>query len=290
MQNNNINFPTSFKAQHQNKHPGIESIMDPVPISEYANYNGSNLLKDKVAVITGGDSGIGRAVALAYAKEGADIAIIYLDEHDDARKTKKLIEDKGRKCIIKNVDIIDENFCFTAIKEIVEEFGKIDILINNAAQQYPQNSILDISKEQLEHTFKNNIFSMFYMTKAVLPHMKNGGAIINTSSVTAYAGREDLIDYSATKGAIVSFTRSLSLSLSKQNIRVNAVAPGPIWTSFITSSFDETKVQEFGKNVPMGRAGQPVELAYAYVYLGSFLSSYVSGEVIHINGGKIVNG
>lgn len=289
MNNNNISFPTSFKGQHQNKQPGIESMMNPIPIFKYDNYNGNNLLQDKIAIITGGDSGIGRAVALAYAKEGADIIIVYLDEHDDAKETQKLIENEGRKCFLKNGDIGDENVCLSIMKEIVAEVGDIDILVNNAAQQYPQNSILDISKEQLEHVFKTNIFSMFYMTKATLPHMKDGGAIINTASVTAYAGNETLIDYSATKGAVVSFTRSLSLSLVGQNIRVNAVAPGPIWTPLIPSSFDELKVQEFGKNVPMKRAGQPVEVAYAYVYLGSFLSSYVNGEVIHVNGGKIIN-
>lgn len=283
-------FPKQFPKQHQNKQPGIEDMMQPAPVYDHPNYNKPSLrLQDKVAVITGGDSGIGRAVAIAYAKEGADVAIVFYDEHQDAEITKQKVEAAGRKCLLINGDVSDENFCYEAINKVITEFGKVDILVNNAAQQYPQNSIEDITKEQLEHTFKNNVFSAFYMTKAVMPHFKPRCNIINTTSITAYKGDELLIDYSATKGALVSFTRSMAASLASRNIRVNAVAPGPIWTPLITSSFDESKVEKFGSDTPMGRAGQPVELAQAYVFLASEDASFITGQAIHINGGKIVS-
>lgn len=282
-------FPKKIPAQKQDKQPGIEKIMNPRPVFEDTDYKASGKLEGKTAIITGGDSGIGRAVAVAYALEGADVAIMYLDEHEDAEETKKIIEGKGRKCITIAGDIGEENFCFEAVKKVMDTFNKIDILVNNAAEQHPQNSIEDITKEQLEKTFKTNIFSMFYMVKACLPHMKEGSIIINTSSVTAYKGHETLIDYSSTKGAIATFTRSLALSLANRNIRVNAVAPGPIWTPLIPASFSEQEVAKFGSNATMGRPGQPVELAPAYVFLASDGSTYITGETIHINGGEIIN-
>jgi NAD(P)-dependent dehydrogenase (short-subunit alcohol dehydrogenase family) len=285
------NFPKKVPAQKQDKQPGIEANMNPRPIFEHPNYNkASNRLQGKAAIITGGDSGIGRAVALAFAKEGADIAIVYLDEHQDANETKGLIDKIGRKCMLISGDVADEQFCIDSVKAVKESLGRIDILVNNAAQQYPQNSIEDITKEQLEHIFKTNVFSAFYMSKAVMPHFKPGCCIINTASITAYKGHETLIDYSSTKGALVSFTRSMAINLAGRNIRVNAVAPGPIWTPLIPSSFDEQKVGEFGTNIPMGRPGQPVELAQAYVFLASDDASYITGQTLHINGGEIVNG
>ena len=288
--NEKINYPMTIPEQKQDKQPGLESLMNPRPISENPNCIGSAKLMNKVALITGGDSGIGKAVALSYATEGADIAIVYLDEHEDAKETKKLIEQKGRKCVLIPGDIGNDTFCNVAVKKTIRELGKIDILVNNAAEQHPQNSIEDITMEQLEKTFKTNIFAMFYMVKAALPHLKEGATIINTSSVTAYEGHKTLIDYSSTKGAIVTFTRSLSLSLASRKIRVNAVAPGPIWTPLIPASFSASEVGKFGSKTPMGRPGQPVELAETYVFLASEGSSYISGETIHVNGGVVVNG
>ena len=276
--------------QHQEQRPGSESKMTPKPKSDDSNYQGSGKLKDKVALITGGDSGIGRAIAIAYAKEGADVAIVYLNEHDDAKETKNLVEKHGRKAVAIAGDIGDEGFCQHAVEQTVNEFGKLDILINNAAEQHPQESIEDITKEQLERTFRTNIFSMFFLTKAALKHLKEGSAIINTTSVTAYKGSPQLLDYSSTKGAIVAFTRSLSQNLVEKGIRVNAVAPGPIWTPLIPSTFPEEKVANFGKQVPMQRAGQPEEVAPSYVFLGSDDSSYFSGQILHPNGGEVVNG
>lgn len=276
--------------QHQTRQPGIEQEMNPLPKFTDESYQGSNKLKNKVAVITGGDSGIGRAVSLYFAKEGADIAIIYFDEHEDAEKTKQLVEKEGQNCTLLSGDVADPDFCSSAVQSIIKEHKQIDILINNAAVQYPQQNFLDITNEQLERTFKVNIFSFFYMTKAVLPHMKQGSSIINTSSITAYKGNEMLIDYTSTKGAITSFTRALSQSLVKQGIRVNGVAPGPIWTPLIPASFDEQQVAQFGSDTPMGRPGEPYELAPAYVYLASTDSSYVTGQMIHVNGGIVVNG
>ncbi len=280
--------PTTFPPQHQQAQPGMEGIMEPRPIFDNPCYKGSEKLKDKVAIITGGDSGIGRAVAVAFAKEGADVVISYLNEHEDAEETKRFVENCGRKCLLIAGDISDENFCKSIIDKTIDTFKKLDILVNNSGVQYPQTSIDLITLDQLESTFKINVFSMFYLTKAALPHLKKGSTIINTTSVTAYEGHKDLIDYSATKGAIVSFTRSLSLSLVGNGIRVNAVAPGPIWTPLIVSSFNETKVTTFGSNTQMKMAGQPYELAPAYVYLASEDSSYVTGQVIHVNGGTIV--
>ncbi|MFL0248229.1 SDR family oxidoreductase [Candidatus Clostridium stratigraminis] len=283
-------FPMKISPQTQDKQPGIEAVMNPRPIFEDTDYKGSNKLLNKVAVITGGDSGIGKAVAVNYALEGADIAIIYLEEHNDAAETKKIIEGKGRKCITIPCDIGEEKSCFTVIKKIIDTFGKIDVLVNNAAEQHAQNSIEDITKEQLEKTFKTNIFSMFNMVKACLPHMKEGSVIINTSSVTAYKGDKNLIDYSSTKGAVATFTRSLAISLAARKIRVNAVAPGPIWTPLIPSSFNAEEVGKFGSNTNMGRPGQPVEVAPAYVFLASDASTFITGETIHVNGGEIING
>lgn len=276
--------------QHQDQQPGRESEMTPQPKADDPQYRGSGKLQDKVALITGGDSGIGRSVALFYAKEGADVAILYLNEHDDAKETKRLVEEQGRRAVTIAGDIGDENFCQQAVQQAVDALGKLDILVNNAAEQHPQESILDISKEQLERTFRTNIFGMFFMTKAAMKHLHEGSAIVNTTSVTAYQGNPQLLDYSSTKGAIVAFTRALSQSLVEKGIRVNAVAPGPIWTPLIPSTFPEDKVANFGKQVPMQRAGQPEEVAPSYVFLASDDSSYISGQVIHPNGGTVVNG
>jgi NAD(P)-dependent dehydrogenase (short-subunit alcohol dehydrogenase family) len=280
----------TMPAQHQDVQPGHENVMNPQPEFDALQYKGSDKLLDKVAIITGGDSGIGRAVAVHYAKEGADVVISYLDEHEDANETKRLVEQEGRRCILMPGDIGEESFCGQIISETINQLGKIDILVNNAAEQHPQAGIEEISKEQLERTFKTNIFSFFYMVKAALPHLKKGSSIINTSSITAYAGNEQLIDYSSTKGAITTFTRSLSMSLVKKGIRVNGVAPGPIWTPLIPSTFDAKKVSEFGADTPMGRPGQPDELAPSYVFLASNDSTYITGQMIHVNGGKIING
>ena len=277
-------------AQHQGQQPGMEHQMNPRPKSEDAAYRGSGKLMDKVALITGGDSGIGRAVAIAFAKEGADVAIVYLNEHKDAEETKSQVEEEGRTCHLIAGDIGDEEFCKNAIEQAVGTFNQLDILVNNAAVQYPQKSITDITAEQLQKTFRTNIFSMFYMVKAAIPHLQKGSAIVNTASVTAYRGSPNLLDYSSTKGAIVSFTRSLAKALVDREIRVNAVAPGPIWTPLIAATFPPDKVSEFGSDVPMGRAGQPEEVAPSYVFLASDDSSYITGQVLHPNGGEIVNG
>lgn len=243
-----------------------------------------------MALITGGDSGIGRAVAIAYAKEGAEIAIIYFNEHADAAETKRQVEEEQRRCLTIAGDIGDEQFCQNAVEQIVKELGHLDILVNNAAEQHPRKSIEQISAEQLERTFKTNIFSFFYTVKATLKHLKKGSAIINTASVTAYRGSPELLDYSATKGAIVAFTRSLSQALIEKGIRVNGVAPGPIWTPLIPSTFEADKVATFGSDVPMKRAGQPEELAPGYVFLACNDSSYMTGQILHLNGGEIING
>jgi NAD(P)-dependent dehydrogenase (short-subunit alcohol dehydrogenase family) len=275
--------------QHQERQPGLESEMHPRPRVQRDDYRPSGKLEGKVALITGGDSGIGRAVAVIFAKEGADIVIAYLNEDEDAAETQRIIEAAGRRCLLMAGDVSDEQNCKRVVEKIVETFGEIDILVNNSAEQHPQESILNITGEQLEKTFRTNIFSYFYMAREVVRHMQPGGVIINTTSVTAYRGSPHLLDYSATKGAIVAFTRSLALSLVKQGIRVNAVAPGPIWTPLITSTFDEKKVETFGSNVPMERPGEPEEVAPAYVFLACNDSSYMTGQVLHPNGGEIVN-
>ncbi len=276
--------------QHQDRQPGIESEMTPRPQAEDPQYRGSGKLQGKVALITGGDSGIGRAVAVVYAKEGADVVIVYLNEHEDAKQTKQRVEQEGRRCLAIAGDVGDEPFCQQAVQQTVDEFGQLDILVNNAAMQQPQESIAKISAEQLERTFRTNIFSMFYLTKAALPHLKAGSAIINTTSVTAYKGNPTLLDYSSTKGAIVAFTRSLSQALIEKGFRVNGVAPGPVWTPLIPATFPEEKVESFGAQVPMKRPGQPKEIAPSYVFLASDDSSYMAGQILHPNGGSVVNG
>jgi NAD(P)-dependent dehydrogenase (short-subunit alcohol dehydrogenase family) len=276
--------------QRQKRQPGLEWKMRPRPKSGASDYAGSGKLRDRVALITGGDSGIGRAVAVLFAKEGADVAIVYFNEHKDARETKRLVENQGRKCVLIAGDIGRESLCQSAVKKSRRELGKIDILVNNAAEQHPQESITRITERQLEKTFRTNIFAMFFLTKAVLPQFKKGGVIINTASVTAYKGSPELLDYSATKGAIVAFTRSLSQALADKKIRVNAVAPGPIWTPLIPSTFPAKEVATFGSDTPLGRAGEPEEVATSFVFLASDDSSYMTGQVLHPNGGRVVNG
>jgi NAD(P)-dependent dehydrogenase (short-subunit alcohol dehydrogenase family) len=275
--------------QGQSQRPGRESEMRPRPQAHKPRYKPAGKLEGKAALITGGDSGIGRAVALLYAQEGADVAIMYLDEHDDANETKRMVQRTGRKCITIPGDIGDEAFCREAIEQAVNELGRLDILVNNAAEQHPQTDITKISAYQLERTFRTNIFAMFFMVKAAMPHLKEGSAIINTTSVTAYRGSGQLLDYASTKGAIVAFTRSLSESLAEKKIRVNGVAPGPIWTPLIPSTFPKEKVEKFGADVPLGRPGEPSEVAPAYVFLASDDSSYMTGQVLHPNGGEVVN-
>lgn len=283
-------YPSGQPPQHQNHQPGFENEMVPAPIAEDSDYRGSGKLQGKVALITGGDSGIGRAVAIAYAKEGATVAINYLEEHEDANETKRQVEEEGQQCYLIPGDIGQEAFCKDLIQQVMQKCNRLDVLVNNAAEQHPTQGISFISAAQLEKTFRTNVFSMFYLTQAALPYLKQGSSIINTSSVTAYKGHEKLIDYSATKGAVTTFTRSLALSLASQGIRVNGVAPGPIWTPLIPSTFNQAEVHVFGTNTPMKRAGQPEELAAAYVYLACDDSSYMTGQMLHINGGEIVNG
>jgi len=280
----------TFPPQHQQRQPGIESKMDPQPESEASFYRGSGKLAGKAALITGGDSGIGKAVAILFAREGADVGIVYKDEHKDAQEAQKQVEQEGRRCLLIAGDVGDEGFCQQAVEQVAQEFGRLDILVNNAAEQHPQESIEAISAEQLESTFRTNIFAYFYMVKAAMKHLKEGSAIINTTSVTAYRGSPHLLDYSATKGAIVAFTRSLSGMLVEKGIRVNAIAPGPIWTPLIPATFPPKEVKTFGADVPMKRAGQPEEVAPAFVFLASMDSSYMTGQVLHPNGGEIING
>ncbi len=277
-------------AQKQENQPGIESKMNPKPQEERGSYQGSGKLEGKVAIVTGSDSGIGRSIAIYFAKEGADIAIVYLDEHEDAKKTKQLVEAEGQKAILIAGDVGKEEFCQSVVRKTIETFNRLDVLVNNAGEQHPEPDLEKISKEQLQHTFETNIFSMFYLTKAALPHLQKGSAIVNTTSVTAYRGSPHLLDYSSTKGAIVAFTRSLALNLAKKGIRVNGVAPGPIWTPLIPSTFSPEHVEKFGSDTPLGRAGQPDEVAPSYVFLASDDSSYMTGQVLHPNGGEIING
>lgn len=277
-------------AQKQARQPGVQSEMTPQPVTTRPDYRGSGKLLGKRALVTGGDSGIGRAACVLYAKEGADVAIVYYNEDDDALETQKLIEKEGRKCLLLKGDINKEAFCKKAVEQTVKRLGGLDILVNNAAVQFPQSSITDITEQQLDRTFRTNIYAMFFLTKAALPHLeKSKGTIINTTSVTAYRGSPELLDYSATKGAIVTFTRSLSGQLAQKNIRVNAVAPGPIWTPLIPATFPPEKVAKFGSDVPLGRAGEPAEVAPAFVFLASADSSYMTGQVLHPNGGEIIN-
>ncbi|HLO99210.1 MAG TPA: SDR family oxidoreductase [Fimbriimonas sp.] len=283
-------YPVGQPAQEQDQQPGIEADLIPQPIYDRPDFFGSGKLKDQVAIITGGDSGIGKAVAIAFAKEGAIVNLSYLSEHEDAERTRKIIYEMGRQARIYSGDIGMETHCIELVEKVIKEFGRIDIIVNNAAEQHPQDRIEDITDEQLERTFRTNVYSHFFLIKAALPFLKPGASIINTTSVTAYLGSGGLIDYAATKGAVVALTRSLALNLADRRIRVNAVAPGPIWTPLIPATFDAEKVAEFGTDTPLGRAGQPVEVAPCFVFLASEGASYMTGQVLHPNGGEIVNG
>lgn len=288
METETVKMPTKIPAQHQDRQPGIEKDMHPKPI--YDNDEpGLGRLKGKVAIITGGDSGIGRAVAVQFAKEGARVVIAYLNEGEDAQDTADQVTKYGDQPILIETDISQEENCKQIVDRTLKEFGQIDIVVNNAAIQYVQLDISDISAEQLQKTFATNIFAQFYLTKFAVPHLKEGSVIINTTSVTAYKGNPSLMDYSSTKGAIVAFTRSLSQSLAEKGIRVNAVAPGPVWTPLIPASFDDEKVEKFGKDIPLGRPAQPIEIAPCYVFLASKESAFITGQVLHPNGGSIVN-
>jgi NAD(P)-dependent dehydrogenase (short-subunit alcohol dehydrogenase family) len=277
--------PITFPPQHQDQQPGLEYLMNPIPISDNPEYKGSGKMSGKVAIITGGDSGIGRAVAIGFAKEGSDVAIVYLYEREDAAATKQMVEKYGGRCLLIEGDLRHPDFSTEIVRKTLECYGKINVLVLNQGVQFPQKSIMDITNEQLEDTYRTNIFPHFHLTKAALPYLRPGSSIISTASVTAYAGAPLLVDYSSTKGAVVSFTRSLSLQLVERGIRVNAVAPGPIWTPLIVSSYSAEYVKNFGLETPMKRAGQPFELAPTYIYLASDDSSFVSGQVLHVNGG-----
>lgn len=283
-----MNKPTSFPPEQLKEQPGSEAEMQVKPEVIRDDYKGSEKLKGKKALITGGDSGIGRAVALHFAREGADVSIVYLNEHTDAQKTQQMVEAEGQKCILISGDIGDQTFCIQAVKETIKKLGRLNILVNNAAEQHVKEELREITADQLEQTFRTNIFSMFYLTQEALKSMKKGDVVINTTSVTAYRGNDTLLDYSSTKGAIVSFTRSLSKNIIKKGIRVNAVAPGPIWTPLIPATFPPDKVAKFGQHVPMERAGQPSEVAPCFVFLASEDASYMTGQVLHPNGGDMV--
>jgi NAD(P)-dependent dehydrogenase (short-subunit alcohol dehydrogenase family) len=281
-------YPEKVPGQEQEKQPGSEAEMHPQPVVVPEKYRGSAKLEGKVAIVTGGDSGIGRSVAVLFAREGADVAVLYLDEHEDAAETKRMVEAEGRRCVTIAGDIGDEDFCVSAVERVVKELGHLDVLVNNAAEQHEAKDLSEITAEQLERTFRTNLFGMFHLTKAALGHLPDGSAIVNTTSVTAYKGKAALVDYASTKGAIVAFTRSLAEQLAPRKIRVNGVAPGPIWTPLIPASFTEEEVAEFGKNVPLGRPGQPAEVAPSFVFLASEDSSYMTGQVLHPNGGEPV--
>ena len=283
-------IPVTTPDNKQSQQPGQENAMNPRPEYIKSDYKGSGKLEGKIALITGGDSGIGRAISVHYAREGANVAIVYLNEDQDAKDSRQLVEAEGRKCLLIKGDVRDSAFCKKAVEEAVQEFGGLNILVNNAGMQQPQRDIRDIKDTQLEDTFKTNIFAYFHFAAAALDYLQEGDSIINTTSVTAYRSSPTLIDYSSTKGAIVSFTRSLATNLAKKKIRVNAVAPGPVWTPLIVSTFDEEKIKSFGKDVPLGRPGQPSELGPAYVFLASGDASYITGQVIHVNGGEVING
>lgn len=285
-----VHRPKKLSGEHQDSQPGLQHKMHQQPQSDKEARLGSGKLRGKVALITGGDSGIGRAVAIAYAKEGADVAIAYFTEDKDAKATKKAVEAYGKRCLTVGGDIGDPEFCADLVQQTVDTFGRLDVVVNNAAEQHVRDDIEEISPAELERTFKTNIFSMFYIVESALPYLTEGSAIINTTSVVAYVGNPNLLDYTTTKGAIVAFTRGLSNKIVSTGVRVNAVAPGPIWTPLIPATFSKEKVATFGQDVPMGRPGQPEELAPAYVYLACDDSSYMSGQVLHINGGTIVNG
>ncbi len=272
--------------QHQDRQPGQREEMTPPPQDSAVDYRGSGKLRGKIALITGGDSGIGRSVAVSFAKEGADVAIVYLNEDRDANEAKRLVEEQGVKSLLLAGDVADENFCREAVGKTVAEFGRIDILVNNAAVQYPEKDLTDIDSEQLERTFRVNIFAMFYLTRFALPHLRKGAAIINSASITAFHGNPKLIDYSSTKGAIVSFTRSLAKAKVSDGIRVNAVAPGPVWTPLIPASFEEKDVAKFGAQNPMGRAAKADEISPCYVFLAARDSAFMTGQVLHPNGGE----
>jgi NAD(P)-dependent dehydrogenase (short-subunit alcohol dehydrogenase family) len=281
---------TAIPPQQQTDQPGIEQRMDPQPASTMARYRAADRLRDRIALISGGDSGIGRAVAIGFAKEGADVAILYKDEHEDAQETQALVEAEGVTCMILPGDIGNSDFCREAVRQTVAMFGRIDILVNNAAEQHLVERLEDLEDAQLERTFRTNIFGQFFLTRAALPFIERGGSIINTTSVTAYQGSPALLDYSATKGAIVAFTRSLAKQLLPRGIRVNAVAPGPIWTPLIPASYSAEQTSHHGEKAPMGRPGQPDEVAPSYIFLASGDASYMTGQVLHPNGGTVVNG
>lgn len=277
-----------IEGQTQDRQPGIEADMEPTPIYDNPDYKGSDKLRGKVALITGGDSGIGRAVAIAFAKEGADVAIVYLDEHEDAKLTVSEIEKHGVRALKLSIDVSKPENGKVIVEDIIQQFGKLNIVVNNAGKQFPQEDFLNITPGQMKETFETNIYSMFYITQAALPYLKDGDSIVNTSSVTAFRGSAHLVDYSATKGAITAFTRSLSQQLIKKGIRVNAVAPGPIWTPLIPATFDAKQVEQHGEDTPIGRRGQPAELAPAYVFLAASDSSYMTGQTLHVDGGDFI--
>ncbi|MBF8163698.1 SDR family oxidoreductase [Ectopseudomonas hydrolytica] len=280
----------TLPAQHQDRQPGLEHAMHPEPVYLSDSYRAADKLAGKVAIITGGDSGIGRAVAVHYALEGAKVALVYLDENVDAQKTVDEVTRHGSEAIALAGDVGDAGFCQCVVDAVIAKWGRLDILINNAGEQHPKEDLLELEEADWERTFRTNILAMFQLTKVALRHLQSGASIINTSSVTAYKGNPMLLDYSSTKGAITSFTRSLAINLAPRGIRVNGVAPGPIWTPLIPSTFSADKVAEFGADTPLGRPGQPSEVAPAYVYLASNDASYMTGQMLHVNGGSVVNG